>query len=222
MDYINKEDLSAVTGILKNYTDNKVATIKSNHTFPAGWTTNQTMNDLMADIINDNSAVEGMTYLGDVTCSDLPFNGNAELLVYIMNGTTASDKAIWAQLSSGTDSPYFWHYTYWTIGGVTHYSGWRSYIPSDQQNRVFTNTAVAQADWVADNTYTGYNYKASITLNGVTVNDIPEVIFAGNDAVSGNYLPVAESYAGGIYIYSKVNTAITIPTIIIQKAKAGV
>ena len=82
----------------------------------------------------------------------------------------------------------------------------------------FTNTLIST--WVADNTYTGYGYKASITLTGVTADMIPEVIFGATEAISGNYLPIAESYAGGIYIWSKVDDTITIPTIIVQKAVA--
>lgn len=82
----------------------------------------------------------------------------------------------------------------------------------------FTNTLIST--WVADNTYTGYGYKASITLTGVTADMIPEVIFGATEAISGNYLPIAESFAGGIYIWSKVNDTITIPTIIVQKAVA--
>ena len=94
--------------------------------FPAGWRTSGTIDQLMADITADNSAVVGMAYLGEVTCSDLPFNGNAELIVNIMNGS-GSSKVIWAELTSGDISPYFWHYTYWN----SHGSGWRSYIPTD-------------------------------------------------------------------------------------------
>lgn len=84
----------------------------------------------------------------------------------------------------------------------------------------FSNTVVAQADWQSDNTYTGYDYKAEITLTGATADMIPTVVFGGSEASSGNYLPVAESFAGGIYIWAKVNDAITIPTIILQKAGA--
>ena len=84
--------------------------------------------------------------------------------------------------------------------------------------KTFTNTSVST--WVADNTYTGYGYKASITLSGVTADMIPQVIFGADEATSGNYLPIAESYAGGIYIWSKVDDTITIPTITVQKAVA--
>lgn len=84
----------------------------------------------------------------------------------------------------------------------------------------FSDTAVAQADWQSDSTYTDYGYKATITLSGATADMIPTVVFGGSEASSGNYLPVAESFAGGIYIWAKVNDAITIPTIILQKAGA--
>ena len=83
---------------------------------------------------------------------------------------------------------------------------------------VFTNTAVSS--WASDSSYAGYDYKATITLSGVTADMIPQVVFGGSEASSGNYLPVAESFDGGIYIWSKVNDAIIIPTIILQKAGA--
>lgn len=81
--------------------------------------------------------------------------------------------------------------------------------------KIVSNTSVST--WVADNTYQDYDYRATITISGVTSNDIPEVIFGATEAISGNYLPIAESITNGIYIYSKVNDTITIPTIIIQK-----
>lgn len=85
----------------------------------------------------------------------------------------------------------------------------------DVKPQVISNTSVS--NWSADATYTGYGYRAEIQITGVTSNDIPEVIFGATESISGNYLPIAESHSGGIYIYSKVNDTITIPTIIIQK-----
>lgn len=41
------------------------------------------------------------------------------------------------------------------------------------------------------------------------------VCFNMAEAASGNYAPVCETYDGGVYIYSKINTTITVPTIII-------
>jgi hypothetical protein len=74
----------------------------------------------------------------------------------------------------------------------------------------FTDTVVSV--WDADATYTDYAYRATVALTGVTANHFVDVVYAPADANSGNYGPV-NSYAGGIYLYSKVNTSITIPTI---------
>lgn len=78
-----------------------------------------------------------------------------------------------------------------------------------------SNTAVS--DWVSDTTYTNYPYKATIAATGVTSTMVAEVVFNVTDAESGNYAPVCETYDGGVYIYSKVNTAITIPTVLVVK-----
>ena len=79
----------------------------------------------------------------------------------------------------------------------------------------FTNITVST--WASDTTYNDYSYRASITLTGVTSSMIAEVIFNVTDAESGNYAPVCETFDGGVYIYSKVNSAITIPTILVVK-----
>ena len=79
----------------------------------------------------------------------------------------------------------------------------------------FTNITVNT--WVSDTTYTNYSYKAAITLTGVTSSMIAEVIFNVTESESGNYAPVCETFDGGVYIYSKVNSAITIPTILVVK-----
>ena len=46
---------------------------------------------------------------------------------------------------------------------------------------------------------------------------VAEVVYDIADAESGNYAPVCNTFDGGVYIYSKVNTAITIPTILVVK-----
>ena len=47
--------------------------------------------------------------------------------------------------------------------------------------------------------------------------DFVNVVFGVNEAVSGNYAPAIEQYAGHILVFSKVDTAITIPTISVTK-----
>lgn len=77
---------------------------------------------------------------------------------------------------------------------------------------------LSASSWTADSTYTGFGYRCALAITGVTANDVAEVVFAQSEAASGNYASVCETYAGGVYIYSAVNTSITIPTILIFKA----
>lgn len=64
--------------------------------------------------------------------------------------------------------------------------------------------------------YNGYSYRGTIPITGVTANTIAEVTFSQAQAESGNYSSVCTTYDGGLYVYSKVNTQITIPSIIIH------
>ena len=82
-----------------------------------------------------------------------------------------------------------------------------------------TNTSVPVSAWASDTTYTDFPFRAGITITGCTANHKPDVTFSLTDAVSGNYAPIAESYAGGIYIYAaeKPTAALTIPTITLLK-----
>lgn len=83
------------------------------------------------------------------------------------------------------------------------------------KNTYLTN--VSANNWGSDSTYTGYGYRCQIIIAGVTTDMLAEVIFAPEDSLSGNYAPVCQTYNGGVYIYGKVNTTITIPTIVIMK-----
>lgn len=87
----------------------------------------------------------------------------------------------------------------------------------------FADTAVPVSAWAEDSTYEDYPYRAAVTLSGVTVTMIPEVVF-GLAAMSDNsFAPVAECYNGGVYIYAAdvPESAITIPTIICWRGAAA-
>lgn len=96
-------------------------------------------------------------------------------------------------------------------------------LANDAVKRVVTNKTVAKANFVSDNTYTDYPYRAVIAVNGVTTDMIPEIIFDVADAISGNYSPVAQTYDGGVYIYaaSPPDNNLIIPTIIVWREGAG-
>lgn len=87
---------------------------------------------------------------------------------------------------------------------------------SPVQRLKFENVSVAASKFVSNTTYSDFPYRAAVTLSGVLSTDDPEVTFGVEDAISGNYAPVAATYNGGIYIYAAEipSAAFTIPRII--------
>lgn len=81
-------------------------------------------------------------------------------------------------------------------------------------------TSVSASTWVADSTYTGFDYKCEIDVTGYDVDStsFAEVTFDADEAVSGDYAPVCTTGTDTVTIYSKVNTSITIPSILIVRA----
>ena len=73
------------------------------------------------------------------------------------------------------------------------------------------------SDWGASTKYSDFAYEAQINISDLTETDFVNVVFGVNDANSGNYAAAVEQYAGYILIFASVNTAITIPTIIVTK-----
>lgn len=67
--------------------------------------------------------------------------------------------------------------------------------------------------WTTDATYSDYSYKGTITVNGATSSHIPTVTFSQADASSGDYANVCESDTNKVYIYSKVNTLSSVPSV---------
>ncbi|MGN0800718.1 MAG: hypothetical protein ACI4NU_09860 [Christensenellales bacterium] len=100
-----------------------------------------------------------------------------------------------------------------------------SYIPDPSdigaQERFLCgrNQTIATSAWASDTTYTEYPYRASVTLPIITAVSFVEIVFSPADATSGNFAPVCDTYAGGVYLYAKAvpDAAITIPTIIVWR-----
>ena len=83
----------------------------------------------------------------------------------------------------------------------------------------FSNVSVSKGSFVSDTTFQDFPYRASVALSGVIESMIPEVVLSVDDAISGNFAPVAESFNGGVYLYasSPPDSDITIPTIILWR-----
>lgn len=94
-----------------------------------------------------------------------------------------------------------------------------SNLAADAVKLTFTNTVVEAASFAADETYGDFPYRAAVPLAGAAEAMTPEVVFGVTDAMSGTFAPVAESYAGGVYIYAAElpSAAVTIPTILLWR-----
>lgn len=92
-----------------------------------------------------------------------------------------------------------------------------AYLESDGKpcTVAWQNMAVAASDWVASTEFEDFPYEAKIILSDfVNFSSIPQVVFGLTEATSGNYAPICKAGDKGVYIYSKVNTAITLPTVV--------
>lgn len=74
----------------------------------------------------------------------------------------------------------------------------------------FGPQTVASSAWASDDTYPDYPYRAAVALSGVTASHAPIVNFSNADSLSGKLSPVADSYAGGVYIYATEALAETV------------
>lgn len=92
-----------------------------------------------------------------------------------------------------------------------------AYLESDGKpcTVAWQNMTVAASDWVASTEFEDFAYEAKIALTDfVNFSSIPQVVFGLTEATSGNYAPICKAGDRGVYIYSKVNTAITLPTVV--------
>lgn len=92
-----------------------------------------------------------------------------------------------------------------------------AYLESDGKpcTVAWQNMTVAASDWVASTEFEDFAYEAKIILTDfVNFSSVPQVVFGLTEATSGNYAPICKAGDKGVYIYSKVNTAITLPTVV--------
>ena len=110
---------------------------------------------------------------------------------------------------SAVNNKYEWVICY-TSGGEL-----KQYCPDDRLTYKIEDTSVST--WVASTKYANFGYEAQINIANLTEDDFVNVVFSVTDANSGNYAAAVEQYAGYILIFASVNTAITIPTIVVNK-----
>lgn len=191
--------------------------ITTYQSFNTNWTTSDTIDAFCANVDADASAVEGMAYLGELTCSDLPFAGNADTVVEVMSGSGTSGKAIHITITSGDIVPHRWDYTYWNNGQKT--SGWVA-AAQVEANPTMTGTEdVLSGIEINGTKYTvGSNkkyYKHSIKLTGVTIDQSSNISLECEIINSSSDLIDTKSK-----LYSAINTHATPTNIYISVVHA--
>lgn len=118
-EYLTVEELRQVCGDRVADISIDSATFKP---FPESWPTTSanTTAEFCAAVDEDDDAIVGMGYMGGASWSDLPFEGNGDVVVEVLQGPN-STKSIHLILTSGNVAPYHWEYTYWNHGSN---SGW--------------------------------------------------------------------------------------------------
>lgn len=86
---------------------------------------------------------------------------------------------------------------------------------NNKQDKVLKFENVLASSWVSDSTYADYPYRCDISCAGVTEAMYAEVTFSLEQITSENFAPICETKQEVVSIWSKENTNVTIPTIII-------
>ena len=124
-----------------------IATYK---TFNANWPTTSTISAFCAAVNADATTSAGLVYLGELRCSDLPFSGNADAVVEIIDGSGTSNKVIHITITSGNINPYRWEYTYWNNG--SNVSGWVAFQTKIDVNPTTSSSSPALTGLTIDGT----------------------------------------------------------------------
>lgn len=107
----------------------------------------------------------------------------------------------------------------WVLTGGNFVSATAPSDDDDLTNKAYVDSkvplafgpqTVASSAWASDSTYSDYPYRAAVALSGVTASHAPIVNFSNADSLSGKLSPVADSYAGGVYIYATEALAETV------------
>lgn len=187
--------------------------------FNSTWPTNTTFAAFLSAVNSDTTATAGMAYLGELSCSGLPMQGNVEATVEIQNGP-GGNKTIYTVITSGTDAPYRWEYTYWNNG--SNVSGWISFQPelptqSGHSGEFLTtdgstlswapsSASPSSATWYTNNTGTTITILDTTNYNFVEVYKNGLLLEYGQDyTISGTTLTLASALVSDDKIAVKVN-----------------
>ena len=168
--------------------------ITTNYSFKDTWTTDSTTNTFLNDVYTDEDAIPGMTYLGELTCSDLPTGlNNAEAIVEVMPSATAAEKVIHVVITSGNLSPYRWELTYWVIGNTPHNSGWIAFQPQITSSNKLNSDLVTDTNqtnkFVTASEKTTWSGKQDALVSGTNIKTVNNTSLLGEGNITIDSLP---------------------------------
>lgn len=189
---LQSEDLKTINGT--SIVGEGDIVITTNYSFKDTWTTNSTTNTFLNDVYTDEDAIPGMTYLGELTCSDLPAGlNNAEALVEVMPSATAAEKVIHVVITSGNLSPYRWELTYWVIGNTPHNSGWIAFQPQITSSNKLNSDLVTDTNqtnkFVTASEKTTWSGKQDILVSGTNIKTVNNTSLLGEGNITIDSLP---------------------------------
>lgn len=176
------------------------------------------------DVYNGTNGIDAVSIISITKISGTGAGGTTDTYrVDLTNGTSAGTFDVYngadGQGAPGSAIPLMDGTA--TVGGANAYSREDHIHPTDttRQAANLYFTSVIANSWAEESTptYDDFDYRCALSLTGVTSSMYAEVVFDADEAMSGNYAPVCQTYNGGVYVYSKVDTTITIPTIIVFK-----
>lgn len=152
--------------------------------------------------VDSSSETETLAFISSVGASAfIRNNGNADITIGTTRGFTMNTRAKDLVLTGG-------NFVSATAPSDDDHLTNKAYV--DSKTLAFGPKTVASSAWASDSTYSDYPYRAAVPLSGVTASHAPIVNFSNADSLSGKLSPVADSYAGGVYIYATEALAETV------------
>lgn len=177
----------------------------------AGMISDERFQPAVCGIVTENVVV-------DTTMAAAQFDevlGNAQNLVLQLQGDAVIDHAGTHEPGGDDEAKFVFYGGEQTLTDEQKAQA-RANMSAEPSRLQFIDTVVDNADFVVDETYADFPYRASVALSGVLATMVPHVVFGAVDAASGIFAPVAACYDGGVHLYAaeEPEDDITIPTML--------
>lgn len=138
-----------ILALARKHADNVSKDRSVNQEFLDGFVTNGTTEDLCCSICKNGKVRPGHSFMGAVRLTDMPFSGNAECKIDVIESSVGGF-ILALELISATEEPYRWHGTYWN-----DFDGWKGIITETdlEPKENIANRITAISDSSTDSEY---------------------------------------------------------------------